>query len=85
MDTTQKRKIVVGSIIAVIAASLLLAYGLSGPPQASAPDDAIRAAAEIREQLGGGKQPTNENGVPLDAIPDPNVTPGRVELKPKRG
>jgi hypothetical protein len=62
----------------LVVACLAIGYRASRPPEASASDEALKAAAEIRARQGGGEQKKTEQGVPVDAVVDPNAKPGPI-------
>ena len=66
---TNKNKLLMGVALLLIAASVCAYFLMSGPPRASAPDEAIKAAEEIARQQ--GREQPKVDGVPADAAGDP--------------
>lgn len=81
---SRKSKLLLVVLLTLTTASLLAFFLMSGPSRATAPDDAIAAADAIVKELGGGEQPRDANGVPADAVIDPNNKPGKREISPPR-
>jgi hypothetical protein len=72
---TRKAKTISLAAVVGLAAVVLIVMNLM-PRRPSAPDGASKAAAKIVAEQGGGEQPRDAQGVPADAVRDPNVPVG---------
>ena len=61
----------VGLILALVVAAGVYASLSINSGRVSAPEAARKAAEELARGQGGGEQPKNAQGVPLDATVDP--------------